>query len=116
MSGADLAAIIFAGGFTVLVIAIVAVLVKLAKLVDAASAAIRETGDSLVPLLDELTQATKSTNNQLVKIDIITDSVLETTTSITSLISTLADTIGGPLLRVGEIVRGVTGLMGRKKK
>jgi uncharacterized protein YoxC len=116
MNGAELAATICAIAFSVLVIAIVAVLVRLARLVDIASATIRETGDSLVPLLDELTEATQSANRQLEKIDVITDSVVETTTSISSLITTLADTIGGPLLRVGEIVRGVTGLLGRKSK
>jgi uncharacterized protein YoxC len=116
MNGADLAAIICAGAFSVLVIALVVVLVKLAKFVDVASATIRETGDSLVPLLDELTEATQTTNRQLEKIDVITDSVLETTSNISSLVGSLTDTIGGPLLRVGEIVRGVTGLLGKKKK
>jgi len=116
MNGADLAAIICASAFVLLVLAIVFVLLKLAKFVDVASATIRETGDSLVPLLDELTEATQSANKQLEKIDVITDSVVETTTSISSLISTLSETIGGPLLRVGEIVRGVTGLLGKKKK
>jgi len=115
MNGADLASLICAGAFVVLVIAIVVVLSKLAKLVDVASATIRETGDSLVPLLDELTEATASTNKQLEKIDVITDSVVETTTNLSSLISTLTDTIGGPLLRVGEIIRGVSGLLGKKK-
>jgi uncharacterized protein YoxC len=55
MNGADLAAIICASAFVLLVVAIVFVLLKLAKFVDVASATIRETGDSLVPLLDELT-------------------------------------------------------------
>lgn len=116
MNGADLAATICAIAFSVLVIALVLVLVKLSRVIDVASATIRETGDSLVPLLDELTEATQSANRQLEKIDVITDSVVETATSVSSLISTLTDTIGGPLLRVGEIVRGVTGLLGRKSK
>jgi uncharacterized protein YoxC len=116
MNGADLAAVICASAFVLLVVAIVFVLLKLGKFVDVASATIRETADSLVPLLDELTEATQSANKQLEKIDVITDSVVETTTSISSLISTLSETIGGPLLRVGEIVRGVTGLLGKKKK
>ena len=115
MNGADLASLICAGAFVVLVAAIVIVLFKLAKLVDVASATIRETGDSLVPLLDELTEATASTNIQLEKIDVITDSVVETTTNLSSLISTLTDTIGGPLQRVSEIIRGVSGLLGKKK-
>jgi uncharacterized protein YoxC len=116
MNGADLAAIICSSAFVLLVVALVIVLIKLAKFVDVASATIRETGDSLVPLLDELTEATQSANKQLEKIDVITDSVVETTTSISSLIGALSDTIGGPLLRVGEIIRGVSGLLGKKKK
>jgi uncharacterized protein YoxC len=115
MNGAELAALICAGAVVVLVIFLVTMLLKLSKLLDAASATIRETGDSLVPLLTELTETTKSTNKQLEKIDVITDSVVDATGNLSSLISSFTSTIGGPLLRVGEIVRGVTSLMGKKK-
>jgi uncharacterized protein YoxC len=115
MNGAELAALICAGAVVVLVIFLVSMLLKLSKLLDAASATIRETGDSLVPLLTELTETTKSTNKQLEKIDVITDSVVDATGNLSSLISSFTSTIGGPLLRVGEIVRGVTSLMGKKK-
>jgi uncharacterized protein YoxC len=115
MNGAELAALICAGAVVVLVIFLVAVLLKLSKLLDAASATIRETGDSLIPLLTELTETTKSTNKQLEKIDVITDSVVDATSNLSSLISSFTTTIGGPLLRVGEIIRGVSGLMGKKK-
>jgi len=116
MNGSDVAAIICAIAFTALVVALVVTLLKLSKLIDASSATIRDTGDSLIPLLDELTEATKSTNKQLEKIDVITDNVVDATTNLSSLINSLTTTIGGPLLRVGEIVKGVTGLLGKKKK
>ena len=116
MNGAELAAIISAGAFALLVIALVLVLLKLSRLIDAASATIRDTGDSLIPLLDELTETTKSTNKQLEKIDVITDNVVDATSNLASLINSFTTTIGGPLLRVGEIVKGVTGLLGKKKK
>jgi hypothetical protein len=49
------------------------------------------------------------------KIDVITDSVVDATGNLSSLITSFTTTIGGPLLRVGEIIRGVSGLMGKKK-
>jgi predicted PurR-regulated permease PerM len=116
MNGADLAAIISAVAFAVLVLALTLTLLRLAKLIDATSAAIRETGDSLIPLLTELTETTKSTNRQLEKIDTITDNVVDATSNLSSLINSLTTTIGGPLVRVGEIVAGVSGFLGKKKK
>jgi uncharacterized protein YoxC len=115
MNGAELAALICAGAVVVLIIFLVLVLLKLSKLLEAASATIRDTGESLIPLLSELTETTKSTNKQLEKIDVITDSVVDATGNLSSLITSFTTTIGSPLLRVGEIIRGVSSLMGKKK-
>jgi uncharacterized protein YoxC len=115
MNGAEIAALLAAGAFAVLVIFLVLVLLKLARLLDDASATIRETGETVIPLLTELTETTKSTNKQLEKIDLITDSVVDATSNLSSLISSFTTTVGGPLLRVGEIIRSVSGLLGKKK-
>jgi uncharacterized protein YoxC len=115
VNGAEIAALIAAGAFAVLVIFTVIVLLKVSRLLDAASATIRETGETVIPLLTELTETTKSTNKQLEKIDVITDNVVDATSNLSSLISSFTTTIGGPLMRVGEIVRSVSGLIGKKK-
>jgi uncharacterized protein YoxC len=115
MNGAEIAALIAAGAFAVLVIFTVIVLLKVSNLLDAASATIRETGETVIPLLTELTETTKSTNKQLETIDVITDNVVDATSNLSSLISSFTTTIGGPLMRVGEIVRSVSGLIGKKK-
>lgn len=111
----DLAATIAAIAFCVLVVVLVIVLLKISKFIDSASATIRETGDALIPLLTELTETTQQANKQLAKIDVITENVVETTSNLTSLISNFTNSIGGPLLRVGEIIRSVSGLIGKKK-
>jgi len=116
MNGSDLAALIAAIAFAVLVAALVFLTLRVSRFIDASSATIRETGDSLIPLLTELTDTTKQTNKQLAKIDVITDNVVDATSNLASLIESFTTTIGGPLLRVGEIVKGVTGLLGKKKK
>ncbi|MEY3317078.1 MAG: hypothetical protein RLZZ503_280 [Actinomycetota bacterium] len=115
MNGADVAALIWAGAFAVLVIFLVIVLIKVSKLLDATSATIRETGETVGPFLVELTETTKLTNKQLEKIDVITDNVVDATTNLNSLITTFTTTVGGPLQRVSEIVRSVSGLIGKKK-
>ena len=115
MNGAEVAALICAVAFSFLVVALVITLLRLIKLIDTASATIRETGDSFIPLLAELAVTTKTTNKQLEKIDVITENVVDATSNMASLISSFTNTIGGPLVRVGEIVRGVSGLLGKKK-
>lgn len=112
----DTAALIAAIAFCVLVVVLVIVLIKISRFIDSTSATIRQTGESLIPLLNELTETTQQANRQLAKIDVITENVVETTTNLTSLISSFTNSIGGPLLRVGEIIRSVTGLIGKKKK
>ena len=116
MSGGDLAALIAAAAFVVLVIVLAFPLIKLGKTLDDAGAKIREVSDSLVPLLSELTETVKSTNRHLTKIYLITDSIQEVTTTVNSLLMAFTDAVGGPLLRVAEIVRGIGGLFGTKKK
>lgn len=116
MVGADLAALICAIAFAVLVIFLIVVLLKVSRFIDASSATIRETGEHLIPLLIDLTETTKQANKQLEKVDIITENVVEATTNLSSLINSFTSSIGGPLLRVGEIIRGVSGLIGKKKK
>ena len=115
MNGADVAALIWAGSFAVLVIFLVVVLIKVSKLLDATSATIRETGETVGPFLVELTETTKLTNKQLEKIDVSTDNVVDATTNLNSLITSFTTNVAGPLQRVGAIVRNVSGLIGKKK-
>lgn len=115
MNVAEIASLIAAIAFAVLVIFLVVTLLKINRTIDESSATIRATGDSLIPLLNELTETTKQTNKQLDKIDVITDNVVDATTNVSSLIKSFTTSIGGPLLRVGEIIKGVAGLIGKKK-
>jgi uncharacterized protein YoxC len=116
MNGVELASLIAASAFVVLVIFLIYTLIKINRTIDSSSATIRATGESLIPLLDNLTETTAQTNRQLAKIDLITDNVVDATSNLSSLINNFTTTIGGPLLRVGEIIKMVTNLIGKKKK
>ncbi len=107
MSGADIAGLIAAGVFAVLVGLLAIPLVKLGRVFDEASTAIRELSDSVTPLLEEATTTISETNKQLARVDVITSSVEEATGNLAALVALFAATVGGPLIRIAGFSAGV---------
>lgn len=100
MSGGDIAGMIAAGVFAVLVGLLAIPLVKLGRVFDEASTAIRELGTNVTPLLEEATTTISETNKQLVRVDTITGGIAEATGNVSSLIALTAATLGGPLIKL----------------
>lgn len=116
MSGGDIAAIIAAGGFVLLVIFIAVPLLKLGRVLDETRTSIRDLNESLSPLLTELTETVTATNKQLEKIDVITDNVAEVSTNISSLVAVFSATLGSPLVKLAGLTKGLRStLLGKKK-
>lgn len=107
MSGADIAGLIAAGVFAVLVGLLAIPLVKLGRVFDEASTAIRELSDSVTPLLTEATTTISETNKQFARVDVITSSVEEATGNVSALVALFAATVGGPLIRIAGFSAGV---------
>lgn len=100
MSGGDIAGLIAAGVFAVLVALLAIPLVKLGRVFDEASTAIRDLGTNVTPLLEEATTTIAETNKQLVRVDTITGGIAEATGNVSSLIALTAATLGGPLIKL----------------
>lgn len=116
MSGGDIAAIIAAGGFVLLVVFIAVPLLKLGRVLDETRTSIRDLNESLSPLLTELTGTVTATNKQLEKIDVITDNVAEVSTNISSLVAVFSATLGSPLVKLAGLTKGLRStLLGKKK-
>ena len=116
MSGGDIAAIIAAGGFVLLVVFIAVPLLKLGRVLDETRTSIRDLNESLSPLLTELTGTITATNKQLDKIDVITDNVAEVSTNISSLVAVFSATLGSPLVKLAGLTKGLRStLLGKKK-
>lgn len=107
MSGGDIAGLIAAGIFAVLVALLAVPLVKLGRVFDETSATIREVRDSATPLLTELSSTLTEANKQLVRVDAITSSVGEATANLTSLVALFSATLGGPLIKIAGFSAGV---------
>lgn len=119
MSGGDIAGLIAAGVFAILVGLLAVPLVKLGKVFDETSSAIRGVSDNITPLLEEATTTISETNKQLARVDAITSSVEEATSNVSSLVALFAATVGGPLIKIAGFSAGVraaiVGLRGGRK-
>jgi predicted cobalt transporter CbtA len=117
MSGGDIAGLIAAGVFAVLVALLAIPLIKLGRVFDEASTAIRDLGTSVTPLLEEATTTISETNKQLARVDTITGGIAEATGNVTSLIALFAATVGGPLIKLAGFSAAVrAGMSGLKPK
>ena len=92
MSLGDVAGLIAAVAFVLLVGLLAVPLLKLGRVLDEARASIKEVTDHSVPILDEAATTVATTNSQLVKVDTITTSAAQVSMS-----TALACVIGTPL-------------------
>ncbi|MBX3099858.1 MAG: DUF948 domain-containing protein [Salinibacterium sp.] len=107
MTGGDIAGLIAAGIFAVLVGLLAVPLVKLGRVFDETSDAIKGLSDNITPLLEEATTTISETNKQLARVDSITSSVEETTGNVSALVALFAATVGGPLIKLAGFSAGV---------
>lgn len=107
MTGGDIAGLIAAGVFAVLVGLLAIPLVKLGRVLDETSSAIRGVSENVTPMLEEATTTISETNKQLARVDAITSSVEEATGNVSALVALFAATLGGPLIKVAGFSAGV---------
>jgi uncharacterized protein YoxC len=107
MTVGDIAGLIAAGAFAVLVVIIAVPLVKLGRVFDETTDAIRELSDNVTPLLEEATITISESNRQLMRVDAITADVAETTGNISALVALFAASVGGPLIKIAAFSAGV---------
>ena len=116
MSGGEIAAIIAAGAFVLLVLFIGVPLIKLGGLIDEARDSVRELNDTVAPLLSEVTTTVAQTNKQLAKVDAISENLVEVTTNVKSLVAVFSASVGAPLLKIAGLTQGLrSAILGKKK-
>jgi uncharacterized protein YoxC len=107
MSGGDIAGLIAAGVFAVLVAILAVPVLKLGRVFDEIRATIHSIGTGTTPLIDEVTATVSTTNQQLAKVDGISNNVSDAAANISALSSLLAATVGSPLVKVAAFSYGV---------
>lgn len=117
MSAGEVAGLIAAGAFAVLVLVACYVLLKLGRIFDETAARVRQTSQVIDEgtarirqagdTVNEVNVALASVNTELVKVAAITDQVQTTTTNVSAMSSLFASTLGGPMVKVAAFSYGV---------
>lgn len=115
MSVGDLAGLIAAIAFVLLVGALALPLVKLGKVLDETRLLVHGVSEETVPLLREVTTTVATTNAQLVRVDAITGNVEQMSSNVSALTGVFAATLGGPVVKVAAFSYGVRRAITRRR-
>jgi uncharacterized protein YoxC len=107
VSAGEIAGLIAAFAFVLLVGFLAIPLVKLGRTLDETSRLVRGVADGTVPLLGEVTTTVTSANAQLTRVDAITANAQQVTSNVAALSNIVAATLAGPLVRIAAFSYGV---------
>jgi len=116
VSAGQIAALIAAGAFVVLVLLLAVPLIKLGRTLDEASMAIRKASEETDPLLTGASTTVTQVNTQLERLDGITANAQSVTGNVSALTSLFTATLGGPLVRAAALSYGVSKAMRSRSK
>ena len=115
MSVGDIAGLIAAIAFVLLVGLLAIPLLQVGKVLDEARRLLRNVTDETVPLINGVTETVGHTNDQLERVDAITSNVQQMTTNISALTSLFAATLGSPVVKVAAFSYGVRRAMAERR-
>jgi uncharacterized protein YoxC len=116
VSAGQVAALIAAGAFVLLVLLLAIPLIKLGRTLDEATVAIRKAHMNSDPLFDEANQTMTHVNTQLERVDGITANAQAVTGNVSALTSVFTATLGGPLVKIAAFSYGVNKALKARKK
>ena len=114
LSGGEVAGLIVAVFWAVLVCFIAFVLVKLGKVVGETGKLVSGVTDQTVPLLSEVTNSVVHVNVELERVDAITANVQTITSNASALSGVFAATLGSPVIKVAAFSYGVRRAMNER--
>ncbi|UFU04748.1 DUF948 domain-containing protein [Ruania halotolerans] len=116
MSLGDIAGLIAAIAFVLLVGALAVPLLKLGRVMDEARKSLSDVTEHTLPVIDEAAVTISSTNAQISKVDTVTTAAAEVSTNVSALTSLVAATVGAPLIKIAAFSLAVRGLFGKGEK
>ncbi|MFI6940006.1 DUF948 domain-containing protein [Streptomyces sp. NPDC050418] len=115
MTGGEVAGILVAVFWAILVSFLAVALARLAQTLKATTKLVADVTEQAVPLLCDASATVRSAQTQLDRVDAIATDVQEVTSNASALSSTVASTFGGPLVKVAAFGYGVRkAVAGRK--
>ncbi|MFN2519059.1 MAG: DUF948 domain-containing protein [Jatrophihabitantaceae bacterium] len=116
MTGGEIAGLVAAGGFVVLVLVLAVPILKLGRTVDETTKLVSGLNARTAPLLGDLDVTVKQVNAQLERVDVIAANAQAVTSNVAAFTSLFAATLGGPVVKVAAFTYGVRkAASGRRK-
>ena len=116
LTGGQVAGLIVAVFFAVLVLVLAYVLFKLSKVLMETQRLVAGITDKTLPLLGEVTGTVTHVNSELVRVDAITANVQSISGNVSALTSLFAATLGGPVIKVAAFSYGVRRAAGKRRE
>lgn len=116
MSAGQIAALIAASAFVLLVLLLAIPLLKLGRTLDEATIAIRKAHENADPLLIGANDTITHVNTQLERVDGITANAQAVTGNISALSSVFTATLGSPLVKTAAFSYGVSKAIRARRK
>ena len=107
MSRGEIAGLIAAGAFVLLVLLLAFPLLKLARTLDEATLAIRKTHEGAAPILADAQGTVTQINLQLEQVEGIARNVNSMTTNVAAMTNIVSSTLGSPLIKTAAFTYGV---------
>ncbi|CAL9397163.1 DUF948 domain-containing protein [Saccharothrix sp. NPDC042600] len=116
MSPGQIAALVAAGAFVLLVILLAIPLIKLGRTLDEATIAIRKAHQNSDPIFSGANTTITHVNTQLERVDGITANARAVTGNVSALTSLFTATLGGPLVKAAALSYGVSKAIKARRK
>ena len=130
MSGGEIAALIAAGAFLMLVIVLAVPILRLRHTVDEATQTLRQVNQHTGPMLDNVNLTVDNVNTalgqfqttldgvnvQLARVDVMTQHVASATANVSNLVNVVATTASSPLVKAAAFTYGLRRATGDKRK
>ncbi|MDQ6874082.1 MAG: DUF948 domain-containing protein [Actinomycetota bacterium] len=107
MSAGEIAGLVAAGAFVLLVLVLAVPLVKLGRTVDETTKLVAGLNERTLPMIGSLDVTVRQVNSQLERVDAITANAQAVTTNVAALTSLFAATLGSPVVKVAAFTYGV---------
>lgn len=116
MSAGEIAGLIAAVAFVLLVGLLAVPILKLGRTLDEATLAIRKTHEGVQPLLSGAGTTVDHVNKELERVDSITQGAQAVTSNVAALTSVFASTLGGAAVRIAAFSYGVRRAAQRRRR
>lgn len=113
LTGGQLAGLIVAVFWAVLVCLVSLVLLRLAKLLRETTKLVTELGDQAAPLLDDMAKAVEQAGEQLDRTDVITKQMAGVSQNVSAVTTVMTSVVGGPLVKAASFSYGVRKVLSR---